>query len=63
MNWTYVVPVALLCISNVFMMFAWYGQLKFPHRSLLILIPVSWSIALLEYCYAVPATHFGARVY
>ena len=63
MNWTYLAPIGLLCISNVFMMFAWYGQLKFPGTSLLILIPVSWSIAFLEYCFAIPANHIGARVY
>jgi uncharacterized protein (DUF486 family) len=63
MNWDFVAPVALLCISNVFMTFAWYGQLKFPHTSLLVLIPVCWGLAFFEYCLVVPATHFGARVY
>ena len=63
MNWAYVAPVALLCMSNVFMTFAWYGQLRFPHVPLWILIPASWGIALGEYCLAVPANHFGARVY
>ncbi len=27
---TAVTPILLLCCSNVFMTFAWYGQLKFP---------------------------------
>ena len=63
MKWAYVAPVALLCVSNVFMTFAWYGQLKFPNASLWVLVPVSWSIAFLEYCFAVPANHFGQRVY
>ena len=62
MNWNYAAP-GLLCISNVFMTFAWYGQLKFPNAPLWLLIPVSWSIALGEYCFAVPANHFGQRVY
>jgi uncharacterized protein (DUF486 family) len=63
MNWSYAAPIGLLCISNVFMTFAWYGQLKFPHVSLWLLIPASWSIAFGEYCFAVPANHFGHRVY
>jgi uncharacterized protein (DUF486 family) len=64
MPWPYYVgPILLLCVSNVFMTFAWYGQLKFPNTALWILIPVSWGIAFFEYCFAVPANHFGARVY
>jgi uncharacterized protein (DUF486 family) len=27
------------------------------------LISASWGIAFFEYCFAVPANHFGARVY
>jgi uncharacterized protein (DUF486 family) len=63
MNWTYVTPIALLCVSNVFMTFAWYGQLKYPAAPLWLLIPASWAIAFFEYCFAVPANHFGHRVY
>jgi uncharacterized protein len=63
MNLAYLTPILLLCCSNVFMTFAWYGQLKFPNTPLLVLIPVCWGIALLEYCFAVPANHLGARVY
>jgi uncharacterized protein len=63
MPWTYLTPILLLCVSNVFMTFAWYGQLKFPTAPIALLIPICWSIALLEYCFAVPANHIGARVY
>ena len=63
MTWSYVTPILLLCVSNVFMTFAWYGQLKFPTAPVALLIPVCWSIALLEYCFAIPANHIGARVY
>jgi hypothetical protein len=63
MNWDAVMPIVLLGISNTFMTFAWYGQLKFPNAPLWILIPASWGIAFFEYCFAVPANHFGARVY
>ena len=59
----YILPIALLVCSNVFMTFAWYGQLKFPAAPLWLLIPVSWGIAFFEYCLAVPANHFGHRVY
>ncbi|MBV9331405.1 MAG: DMT family protein [Alphaproteobacteria bacterium] len=63
MNPLFIAPILLLCISNLFMTFAWYGQLKFPSAPLKVLIPACWGIALLEYCFAVPANHFGARVY
>ncbi len=63
MNWAYVVPILLLLCSNVFMTFAWYGQLRFPGEALWIVIPVSWSIAFFEYCFAVPANRIGFTVY
>jgi len=63
MNWTALTPIALLICSNVFMTFAWYGQLKFPGASLWIVIPVSWGIAFFEYCLAVPANRIGYTVY
>ena len=50
----------LLCVSNVFMTFAWYGHLKYGHDwPLWKAILVSWAIALLEYCLAVPANRLG----
>jgi hypothetical protein len=52
-------PIGLLIASNVFMTFAWYGHLKFPHWPLWMAVLVSWSIALLEYCLAVPANRIG----
>jgi uncharacterized protein (DUF486 family) len=58
-----IVPVLLLCGSNVFMTFAWYGQLRYPNAPLWMLILAGWSIALFEYCLAVPANHFGYRYY
>ena len=57
------VPIAMLLISNVFMTFAWYGHLKFKDRPLLLVIAVSWAIAFVEYCFAVPANRFGSAVY
>ena len=63
MNWSYVTPIVLLLFSNVFMTFAWYGQLKFPNTALWVVIPVSWGIAFFEYCLAVPANRIGYTVY
>jgi uncharacterized protein (DUF486 family) len=63
MNVSYLLPIVLLCCSNVFMTFAWYGQLKYPNAPLWLIIPASWGIAFFEYCFAVPANHFGHRVY
>lgn len=56
-------PVLLLCVSNVFMTFAWYGHLKFTDKALWLVIFVSWGIAFAEYCFAVPANRIGYRVY
>lgn len=56
-------PIVLLFLSNVFMTFAWYGHLKFPHTGLLVVILASWGIALIEYCLAVPANRIGYRYY
>ena len=63
MTMPYIAPILLLCCSNVFMTFAWYGQLKFPNTALWILIPLSWGIAFFEYLLAVPANKIGHQVY
>ena len=52
--------ILLLALSNVFMTFAWYGHLKYGHDwPLWKAILVSWAIALIEYCLAVPANRLG----
>jgi uncharacterized protein (DUF486 family) len=56
-------PVLLLCLSNVFMTFAWYGHLKVHHKPLWLIVLVSWGIAFFEYCLAVPANRIGAASY
>ena len=56
-------PVLLLTISNIFMTFAWYGHLKFKGTALWIVILVSWGIALLEYCFQVPANRIGHQYF
>ena len=56
-------PIVLLCLSNVFMTFAWYGHLKFTDRPLWLVVLASWGIALIEYCLAVPANRYGVLTY
>ena len=58
-----ILPALMLLASNVFMTFAWYGHLKFKESSLLPVILISWGIAFLEYCIAVPANRWGSAVY
>lgn len=56
--------ILLLTISNVFMTFAWYYHLKHPELKtgpLWVAILASWGIALLEYCFMVPANRIGAQ--
>ena len=56
----FVITVILLCCSNIFMSFAWYGHLRnFPHRPWIFAALVSWGIALLEYLFQVPANRIG----
>ena len=57
-------PVILLVGSNLFMTYAWYGHLKdFRERPLVVVIFISWSVALAEYCLQVPANRLGSEVY
>ncbi len=41
------------------MTFAWYGHLKYKNTPLLVAIFASWGIALIEYCFQVPANRSG----
>lgn len=50
----------LLCCSNVFMTFAWYGHLKnLANRPWFLAAIVSWGIAFFEYMIQVPANRIG----
>ena len=51
----------LLTISNTFMTFAWYWHLRGEAMSkpILLVILISWGVALIEYCFAVPANRIG----
>lgn len=41
------------------MTFAWYGHLKNTTMPLWKMILISWTIALLEYCFMIPANRIG----
>ncbi len=60
---SYVVTIALLCCSNVFMTYAWYGHLRsMPNKHWVVAALVSWGIALIEYLFQVPANRIGHTV-
>lgn len=60
-----VYTILLLVSSNVFMTFAWYGQLKFKDYkwfndfTLIQIVLFSWAIAFFEYSLMVPANRLG----
>ena len=58
-----ILPIILLCISNIFMTYAWYGHLTHKSWPLWAAILISWAIAFVEYCFAVPANRVGHAVY
>ena len=58
--------IALLVVSNIFMTFAWYGHIKLQQMKLItsstpliVVILLSWGIALAEYPCQVPANRLG----
>jgi len=56
--------IALLCCSNIFMTFAWYGHLKtLQSRPVYVAILVSWGIAFFEYVLMVPANRIGVQTF
>lgn len=55
--------VVLLIVSNIFMTIAWYGHLKYKNEPLLWVILISWSVALFEYIFQVPANRIGSQTF
>lgn len=51
--------IFLLFCSNTVMTFAWYWHLRAPNVALWKVVLISWSLALIEYCLAVPANRIG----
>ena len=61
--------ILLLVISNSFMTLAWYGNLKLqemklisPNTSIVIIVLISWCVALLEYSFLIPANRIGSDI-
>lgn len=57
--------VLMLVVSNVFMTFAWYGNLKLDEMKittnwpLILIILASWGLAFFEYSVMIPANRLG----
>jgi uncharacterized protein (DUF486 family) len=45
------------------MTIAWYGHLKYKDKPLGWVILISWSVALFEYTFQVPANRIGSQTY
>lgn len=57
---TILITALLLCCSNVFMTFAWYGHLKnLADKPWILAVIISWCIAFFEYLIQVPANRIG----
>ena len=57
-------PIGLLIVANIFMTYAWYGHLKdLKDKPILVAIIASWLVALMEYCFQVPANRLGYQMY
>lgn len=60
-----IITILMLLAANIFMIFAWYGHLKFGQMKpfsnwgLFGIIVSSWLIAFFEYCIQVPANRIG----
>lgn len=61
--------IVLLVISNCFMTLAWYGNLQLQKKgtitentSVVLIILISWCVALLEYSFLIPANRIGSEV-
>ncbi len=61
-----VITIVLLIVSNIFMTLAWYGHIKLQqvkviddNTPLYAVILLSWGIALVEYCFMIPANRIG----
>src|SRR5215470_6589147 len=59
----YVTPIVLLIGSNLFMTAAWYWHLRYKEVPIIYVIFISWGLAFVEYCLAVPANRYAGAVY
>ena len=62
------ITILLLIVSNVFMTFAWYGNLKLTEMKintswpLILIILTSWGVAFFEYSFMIPANRIGSQI-
>ncbi|MBP9991708.1 MAG: DMT family protein [Bacteroidales bacterium] len=62
------ITILLLICSNIFMTFAWYGNLKLTELKintdwpLILIILCSWGLAFFEYCFMIPANRVGSQI-
>ena len=62
------ITVLMLVCSNVFMTFAWYGNLKLQQMNvikdwpLIAIIALSWGMAFFEYTFMIPANRSGSQI-
>ena len=53
---------ALLFVSNLIMLYAWYGHLRsMAGAPVWAAVLVSWAIALVEYSFMIPANRIGSK--
>ena len=64
-----ILTLLLLIVSNTFMTFAWYGNLKLQemkivshNTSMVVIVLISWCVALLEYSFLIPANRIGSEI-
>lgn len=56
--------ITLLCCSNLFMLFAWYGHLRnMQNKPFIMAVLLSWGIAFFEYMLMIPANRMGAGTF
>ncbi|MBR3724861.1 MAG: DMT family protein [Bacteroidales bacterium] len=62
------ITILMLVCSNVFMTFAWYGNLKLQQMNLIKdwpligIIVLSWGMAFFEYTFMIPANRIGSQI-
>ena len=62
------ITVLMLVCSNVFMTFAWYGNLKLQQMNvikdwpLIAIIAHSWGMAFFEHTFMIPANRIGSQI-
>lgn len=62
-----IITILLLVVSNAFMTLAWYGHIAFKSKlerfGMIAVVLLSWGIALVEYCFMIPANRLGSVQY